>query len=137
MIHRYAIWHLIVLTTLTAVLFATLPWSRPVARAAILISFWTAIHVLIARRLNCYQAVFPGVVSALLTGVLISELTGDATLGSHWLELDFHPLSIAQLIATMTVGWCAQVQYVQVRRRHERAFRHCDLSQTSEKAAER
>lgn len=79
--------------------------------------------MLIARRLNCYHAAFPGVVSTLLTGVFISELTGDAPLSSQWLGLEFSTLSIAQLIAMTAVGWYAQIQYVQIRRRHEQAFR--------------
>ena len=136
MTQRYAIRHLIVLTTLAALVFATLPWSRPVAQTMILISICAAIHVLIARRLNCYHALLPGVVSALLAGVFLSELSGNAPLGSRWLELELHPLSIIQVIGMMIVGWYAQIQYVQVRRSHEQAFQRCDVTQAREKTAE-
>ena len=136
MIQRYAIWHLIVLTTLAAVLFATFSWSRPVAETMFLISIWLAIHMLIARRLSCYEAIFPGVVFALLTRVFVSEITGDAPLGSRWLELEFHPLYIAQLIAMTTVGCSAQIHYAQFRRKYEQALQSSDLTHAREKAAE-
>ncbi|WP_182869760.1 hypothetical protein [Stieleria mannarensis] len=132
MIRQFHIWHLIVATTVAALLFATLQLPASIAQALVVVVVFGTFHVLIARRCNCYESVFAGAVAALLVATFFSSVNGGWSLGNGWIGMFLDPMSILRWITMATVGGFVQVNYVHAFREQQRQFQRVSAGSITE-----